>query len=391
MDAPRPGVRRRSREELWFSISRSARQEQEEIRAQDQTALEATSTRAYSNRSVSPASIPSISTPVVINKPLPPPPDDEKKKRKPVSLRSLVRRRPSSDLDESSDGPTHLRPEPHQRQRSSSARPYLTLDPNQSHLSQSRSMPSSPYYSPHVKPRTHSAAANYSDSYNHQAYTPQYMPRPTRTQTSGSQFEAQPPQTRRTFPETPTSSTAAPQRQRPRTWLSPTDGGEAFHDPSEFHLFVQATTGLPDGSSFSPNSPPHLQGSLFPRGRQNDIIPIPLQSSVSARSSPRSHQDSSWQTAGYEYYAPPQPAAAPLVSSSALPSATPSPRSYPSPNVNAVNLELERLGLGDEEETNDDELPDYQQSQAEMNEMRRREAANRARELEARWNRARGR
>jgi hypothetical protein len=59
--------------------------------------------------------------------------------------------------------------------------------------------------------------------------------------------------------------------------------------------------------------------------------------------------------------------------------------------MNAVNLELERLGLSDDEERNDDELPDYAQSQAEMSEKRRKEAASRARELEARWNRSRGR
>jgi hypothetical protein len=59
--------------------------------------------------------------------------------------------------------------------------------------------------------------------------------------------------------------------------------------------------------------------------------------------------------------------------------------------MNAVNLELERLGLDDDEDRNDDELPNYQQSQAEMSERKRKEAASRARELEARWNRSRGR
>jgi hypothetical protein len=54
-------------------------------------------------------------------------------------------------------------------------------------------------------------------------------------------------------------------------------------------------------------------------------------------------------------------------------------------SVHPLNLELERLGLEDEVEPDDDELPDYAQSQAEMNARRRREAAERARELEARW------
>jgi hypothetical protein len=58
-------------------------------------------------------------------------------------------------------------------------------------------------------------------------------------------------------------------------------------------------------------------------------------------------------------------------------------------NINSINLELERLGLADEEHA-DDELPNYAQSQAQMSELKRREATARARELEARWNSSRG-
>lgn len=59
--------------------------------------------------------------------------------------------------------------------------------------------------------------------------------------------------------------------------------------------------------------------------------------------------------------------------------------------MNAVNAELEMLGLDGGSLQDDDELPDYAQSQAEMNAKKRAEAAARARDLEARWRGARGR
>lgn len=58
--------------------------------------------------------------------------------------------------------------------------------------------------------------------------------------------------------------------------------------------------------------------------------------------------------------------------------------------MNAVNAELEMLGLENEHARDDEELPDYAQSQAEMNAKKRAEAAARARDLEARWRGARG-
>lgn len=61
------------------------------------------------------------------------------------------------------------------------------------------------------------------------------------------------------------------------------------------------------------------------------------------------------------------------------------------PHMNAVNAELELLGLDGDLSAEDDELPDYAQSQAEMNARKRTEAAARARELEARWQGSRGR
>lgn len=58
--------------------------------------------------------------------------------------------------------------------------------------------------------------------------------------------------------------------------------------------------------------------------------------------------------------------------------------------MNAVNAELAMLGLEDGHTSDDEELPDYAQSQAEMNARKREEAAARARDLEARWRGARG-
>jgi hypothetical protein len=103
----------------------------------------------------------------------------------------------------------------------------------------------------------------------------------------------------------------------------------------------------------------------------------------------RAHQTASWQS-----FEPP------LTSSRSV-SAPVSSLAYPdihdhvhlTPHMHAINAELEMLGL-DSEDLPDEELPDYAQSQAEMNARKRQEASARARELEARWRgarRARGR
>lgn len=404
---PHTPSRQRSRTnddtELWFSMPSSARREQHDSRVQNQPDYQATSGRHGATRSASPSAfpaIPLISTSPEVNKPLPPSPESEKKKRKPASLRNLIRRRPSGGLD-----PTHLQPEPYQHhQRSASANGKLSPEPYQYYPQQlSRSMPSSPLQFSHTAPnpvnlqRAHSASAHYADSNQYQAYSLQPQPQPPqRSSSMETYFEPQVPRARRTFPETNTPSSATPrdsfsERPRPHTWLSPT---EPFEDASEFHLFVEATSGLPDGfDPLSPSGAPHLQGSLFSRGRQNDRIPLPFQHSTATQSS-QTHFTGGWQNMGYDYL-PQQSTGEVTVSSSALPrrdsyepslSPAPSPRG---PNLNAINLELERLGLTDEEQP-DDELPNYAQSQAEMSEKKRKEAAARARELEARWNNSRG-
>ncbi|KAF2688784.1 hypothetical protein K458DRAFT_384953 [Lentithecium fluviatile CBS 122367] len=386
---PRPWSRNTANDgELWFNMASSAR------RDPDATPYEATSRRHAPSRSISPSrypQIPLISTSEAKNKPLPPSPGAEKKRRTPASLRNLIRRHPSGEQDS-----THLQPEPYQNhQRSSSAsNGKLSPEPYQYNTRQSsRSMPSSPleYTStqphppsyPPIIARSRSAASHYADMPQYQAYSPpSQAPWEQRSVSMGSSFESPPLRGSSTFPET-TTHTATPRssvsnRPRPHTsWLSPT---EPFQDPSEVGLFAAATCGLPGGfDPLSPSETPRLQGSLFARGRQNDSIPFLTQP-------PRHQQASGWQPMPNEYI-PRQTSNEVTFSSSALPSP---PLSSPrQPSMNRINLELERLGLADEEHA-DDELPNYAQSQAQMSELKRREAAARARELEARWNSSRG-
>lgn len=142
-------------------------------------------------------------------------------------------------------------------------------------------------------------------------------------------------------------------------------------------------TGLPDDSgSFSPSGTPQIQGSLFARRSHNDTIPLPLQSSMASNTYADRRTD--WYNL--------EPPAFNTRSVSAPISTLPQIEHYqqwqPPPQMSALNAELEMLGL-DGDEAPDDELPDYAQSQAEMNARKRAEASARARELEARWRGAR--
>jgi hypothetical protein len=385
--------------ELWFSMSDPSRRQQERSRDSEQSAYRATTHRLSmsSTSSSSPRAltdIPSIHTTIDTNKPLPPSPtDSERKRRKPTYLRSLLGRSSSSHLD-----PTYLQPQAPYSSTGSS--PTLGTYSASNHA-YSRSMPSSPYeYSevptpPHPSsiPRANSAAANYTDWMEYQPYTPPahqqsdatYFVRPPRSSSMNASFETTPPRAR-TFPvehsvSSPTMREGISNRPRPHTWLSPT---ESFSDPSQFSLFVQATTGLPeDPDPFSPTGPPQLQGSLFARRAGNDIIPIPLQNSTAA--APR-HSDfrTDWQN--FEPHPVPHQVATRQVSN--LPRPDPHQQFQGTPHMAAMNRELEMLGLEDEHAP-DDELPDYAQSQAEAHERTRAEASARARELESRWRRTR--
>jgi len=390
--------------ELWFNMPSSTRQH-DPVRAAEQSAYRVTSHRISTGSTSTRSSrhlsgIPSISTTADTNKPLPPSPtESERKRRKSAGLRSLFGRPSSSHLD-----PTHLQPRPYSsNHRYASTSTNLSLDTNGHHHTYSRSMPSSPYEynqgstspQPAVSPRAHSSASDYQDSIRYEPYTPplhqqsESVPfvRPPRSSSMNTYFEITPPRAR-TFPTdasatSPTMCEGVSSRPRPHTWLSPT---ESFSDASQYSLFVQATTGLPeDSDTLSPNGPPKLQGSLFARRSGNDIIPIPLQN-ASTSSSRTTNLRTDWQN-----FEPPA-----FTTRSASTPAFDLPRSpryqhvQGTPHMAAVNRELEMLGLEDDN-ARDDELPDYQQSQAEAHERKRAEASARARELEARWRSTRGR
>lgn len=326
-----------------------------------------------------------------LNKPLPPSPEAGRKRRKPpVSLRSLVRRR-SSDADDTS----HLHPATAQNQRSSSANSLLSPDPGHLSLSIqiSRSMPTSPMpfpenYSPPSLARALSSATNYSGS--SQVYADHYQGRSQYGTQYSPTFAPSPPTHRRTYPEDTTSTSSSGRRQqRPHTWLSPTESNDAFQDVTEVRLFAEATYGLPDGNAFStvsPVGPPQLQGSLYSRGQYQDTIPI--REPQSRRPHSTSHGSTGWQS--YRYPSPPPTAPLPSSSSSHSQSRRLRYSHQSSSSVQQINLDLERLGISDEED-DDDELPDYAQSQAEMSARKRKEAADRAKELEERWRRSRRR
>ncbi|KAJ8112551.1 hypothetical protein OPT61_g5106 [Boeremia exigua] len=381
--------------ELWFNLPRSNRHKQPEQSAYHATASRLSMGSTASNASQLPLSVPTISTTPDINKSLPPPPPEaDKKSRTQATLKSFLRgRSPSRKVDVS-----HLEPEaqPH-HQRHLSAGAHLSVDVHGHTQHQySRSMPNSPYgqchnstssYPPPLN-RVHSANPAFQDT---TLYTPYAAARDYSLHESSLDppFEASPTRAR-TFPDTtilsPTARGSISTRPRPHTWLSPT---EPFADSSQFHLFVEATTGLPDDSDpWSPNGPNRLQSSLFARRPSNGSIPVTPQY-IPAPIPDRTHQTASWQS-----FEPP------LISSRSVSAPMPSeirPDAFQpyhanlTPHMNAINAELEMLGLDGESSPDNDELPDYAQSQAEMNAKKRAEAAARARELEARWRGSRGR
>ncbi|KAH9882822.1 hypothetical protein J1614_000188 [Plenodomus biglobosus] len=311
------------------------------------------------------------------NKPLPPSPlASGQGSGRPSSSRGFQRREPPVQL-----GTMHLRPEPYPHQYSTSN----TGSTEYYHHSYSRSMPSSPrgfHQSslPHhhtFSDRAQSAASNYPESGSYTMY-PETQNQAMYFHEQDSNFTSDyfdtPVTWRpRTYPPlsdgTPSTRDNVPSRVRPHSSLSPTEPFTAISQ------FAEAITGLPDDTySPSPNTSPQLQGSLFARRSRNDTIPIPLQYPQETQST-RSHR-SDWQN-----FEPPRTIPSPLVSG---PSSPTFQHRQPPPQMQAFNVELAMLGLEDEHGS-DDELPDYAQSQAEMNAKKRAEASARARELEARW------
>jgi hypothetical protein len=381
--------------ELWFSMPSSER-----YPLAEQSAYRTTSSRLSVGSTMSsppqmPFAVPAISMSPDVNKSLPPPPPGlERKARKQATLRSLLRGRSSSDHPD----PSHLQPEPHlHHQRHLSAGAHLSVNVHGHYQQQySRSMPNSPYGSSHdtapmyPPPLAQVQPANpaFHESTYYEPYSAAHGP-PSQEASFSQPFDVSPTRAR-TFPDTtvisPTARSGGSSRPRPHTWLSPT---EPFADASQFHLFVEATTGLPDESDpWSPNGPNRLQSSLFARRSSRGSIPVPPQY-IPAPIPDRTRQTASWQS-----FEPPLTSSrsVSVPPSTILPQDASRPHhANPTPHMNAINAELEMLGLEDDHSRDDDELPDYAQSQAEMNAIKRAEAAARARDLEARWRGARGR
>jgi hypothetical protein len=209
-------------------------------------------------------------------------------------------------------------------------------------------MPSSPSHSTQPPPFSRALSAHVQPTHPLEASPQRYS--------SLEAPAARTPRASRTFPETQWETAASPpppSRPRRQTWLEP------FDDASQFHLFVEATSGLPEDAGISPASPPGAAPTLF--SRPSAAVPQPVPHSY------YQHPPPQFQAPQYGAPAPPQPRT----------------------SSQYFAAELEQLE-GDEEMP-DEELPDYAQSQAEMNARRRIEAARRAAELERSWARARGR
>lgn len=271
------------------------------------------------------------------------------KKRNPAGLLSLIRRQ--SDAESST-----LQPNSNVNPSSASLSPYSyypqhhsqslePLRPAPANLPAHRSMPSSPSHSTQPPPFSRALSAHVQPSPPLEASSQRYS--------SLEAPAARTPRASRTFPETQWETTAAspppPSRPRRQTWLEP------FDDASQFHLFVEATSGLPEDTGISPASPPGAAPTLFTR--PTTAVPQPAPHS-------------------YYQHSPPQYGA---------------PAPPPLPRTSSQHFAAELEQLEGDEEMPDEELPDYAQSQAEMNARRRIEAARRAAELERSWARARGR
>lgn len=362
----------------------SSAQQQEQDRGHDFSAYHTTSNRrsTSSTGSVSSQTIPSIFTPQDLNKPLPPSPPQSPAN----ALRSFFRRNTTNHQNSS-----HLGPESHlQHQRHSFAEATLSVDTHDYLNNHTRSMPSSPFecrqspVSPDSVPLAlaHSAIPMFLETTDYQPYSLQPERRPSQSARSVSvhTFFDSPPRAR-TFPETTNSSSTARGRQRSYSCLSPTD---PFTDPSQFHLFAEATTGIPESLGlFSSDSPPSLQSSLFTQTHNGR--PTSFHSASESRTE-LSRDITDWQN--FESQTFMSQSTPRLDSSTSRPER---PQSQLSLHMNALNRELELLGLDDDTIPPDDELPDYAQSQAEHHAGKRIEALARARELEARWRDSRGR
>ncbi|QDS73549.1 hypothetical protein FKW77_000437 [Venturia effusa] len=154
-----------------------------------------------------------------------------------------------------------------------------------------------------------------------------------------------------------------------------TDAVDEFTSPSDFALFVEATSSL-SINSISPNtwSSPRVYPEATPPPRLLAPLPPLSYHQLRSRSSPAT---SDRQVAR-------QPSHSQLVAEALVGLV----------HEDMVRAEAGTHGLNEDELTPDDDedgLPDYAQSQAEASARQRREAARRAQELDEAWSRARRR
>jgi hypothetical protein len=292
------------------------------------------------------------------------PTDDRPKKKKPASLRSLIRRRPSEK-----EQPPHVRSQSlspgYQAEPLGSAPASVTTFDQASQRSISQPPMLSRALSAnngdgslHYPSISRSAASN--DS--RQAYGDTYLgPRPSQTypqaswdQSSRSHSYYEPDRAW----DAPYGQHTQDRAQTPKPMQASSQARQTGTDddePTDFHLFVEATSGLDSSASFlltSPQSPPNPRPT-FQLSRQQP---------PGLHTNPQSNA---------HYLQEPPPQATVMTQENYTPS-------------QAFNESIQNIS-GDEEQPPDDELPDYAQSQAEASQKRRREAAIRAAELERRW------
>ncbi|KAF1986811.1 hypothetical protein K402DRAFT_420866 [Aulographum hederae CBS 113979] len=145
---------------------------------------------------------------------------------------------------------------------------------------------------------------------------------------------------------------------------------EPFDCASDFHLFVEATSGLP---------PPGVGSPTNNFESYSHSPNIAHRSNSYANASPTAQH---WQQQAREYYSP-RPSSVPPPSVQRLSTQPYSQNEAPSTD------QLFAAALTGEDQVIDEELPDYEQSQLEASTRQRREATRRAAELEARWATAR--
>ncbi|KAF2101745.1 hypothetical protein NA57DRAFT_53694 [Rhizodiscina lignyota] len=236
------------------------------------------------------------------------------------------------------------------------------------------------------------SAADYSPSVYSPSPSPQSVSAISRSETFRSQSTWVPSPMSPELPRLPrehwaTNSYPPPQpdNRRGSAW-SPTE--EPFDDASQFHLFVEATSGLgPLDNNGNNNGSSHTRGSVFsPQGNRGD--------GNGGNNDRYLHYQHQYGTAPRATSVPPQVPQEFYAPRPAGHSGVHRRQTYQhrpreaQESTHAFAAALAGVVMDQEPSDDDDELPDYAQSQREAQARQRRAAAQRAQELEERWARA---